>query len=540
MPPLPLLLAAVSVAAILWATVERRRGARQALALRAQWGKAVERHRAFEVYRRWSLAAPVDDTSTVDDQTWADLDMDRVFAYADRTLSGPGRLVLYRTLRTPTASPRTLEERDRAIAFFSADARARDDVRSALAGAGRLCRAEADLAELLWGNEEAPGESRVVLAILGLLGATTAVATVAFGGAALLALAVVFTANVYVHQKVRIRHQETAGALAELGALLRAARSLARVGDPSLDRWTERIRASLRAARPVLRPLALVSGGRPIDLLYEYVSVLLLLEAQALPSALRLVRRHGPALRDLFLAIGEIDALQSTASLRAALPRWTKPSWIDGDATLVVDDAVHPLVEDATPNSVVLGRRGCLVTGMNMAGKSTFLRTLGVNALLARTLCTCTCARYEATPLRVLSSMAIVDSLEAGESLFLAEGRRLLDLVRATDGEETPLCLIDEMLAGTNATDRAVASRAILEHLAARGAIIVAATHDPDLAESLIPVLDSYHFGHGPGDASAPVHRLHPGLSRARNALGLLETLGYPAEVLAAMGVRRT
>lgn len=507
-------------------------------ALRAQWGKAVERHRAFEVYRRWIEAAPVDDTPRVDDQTWADLDMDRVFAHADRTLSGPGHLVLYRMVRTPTASPRTLEERNRAIALFSTDARLRDDVRSALADAGRLCRAEGDLADLLWGPEEAPRESRVVLAILGLLGAATAVATVTSGGAALLALAVVFTANLYVHQKVRIRHQETAGALAELGALLRAARALARIEDPGLDRWTQRIRAGLRHARPVLRPLALVSGGRPVDLLYEYVSVLLLLEAQALPSALRLVRRHAPALRDLFLAFGEIDAFQSTASLRQALPRWTKPSWIDGDATLVVEDAVHPLLKDATPNSVALGRRGCLVTGMNMAGKSTFLRTLGVNALLAQTLCTCTCARYEATRLRVLSSMAIADSLEAGESLFLAEGRRLLDLVRATDGE-TPLCLIDEMLAGTNATDRAVASRAILEHLAAKGAIVVAATHDPDLAESLMPILDSYHLGHAPGDASAPVHRLHPGLSRARNALGLLETLGYPADVLAAMGATK-
>jgi hypothetical protein len=159
-PPLPLLLAAIGVAVILWTTVQHRRDARQARALRAQWGQAVERHRAFEVYRRWTFAAPVDDTSRVDDQTWADLDMDRVFACADRTLSGPGRLVLYRMLRTPTASPRTLEERDRAIALFSADARLRDDVRGAVAGAGRLCRAEADLADLLWENEDAPRESR--------------------------------------------------------------------------------------------------------------------------------------------------------------------------------------------------------------------------------------------------------------------------------------------------------------------------------------------------------------------------------------------
>ena len=207
-----------------------------------------------------------------------------------------------------------------------------------------------------WGEGEARA-SRAVLATFCLLGAVTLAATVAYGGAALLALAVVFTANLYVHQKVRIRHQETAGALAELGALLRASRSLARIGDPGLD-LDRKYPGHLRAARPLLRPLALVPAGRPIDLLYEYISVLLLLEAQALPSALRLVRRHRTGLRELFLAFGELDALQSAASFRQALPRWSKPSQDDGEATLVVEDAVHPLLEEATPNSVAWADAG--------------------------------------------------------------------------------------------------------------------------------------------------------------------------------------
>jgi len=526
------LAAVVAFAAVLvW--LHRRRQLRDERAfLQRTWGLEISRARAFEAYREWRGRTPVSKgCDSIDDQTWRDLEMDRVYSRADRTMSTPGRLVLYHLLRAPTSSVARLQARDRTIEALASDRVTRDAVRLELSRLGRSSRSESGLTELLWGEAPDLGGNLVpsVLAGVALVSVWSALH---FSGIGVLAVAVVFAANGYLHQRTRIRHQETIAALIELGALLGAGRRLAAARHRGLEAYTERLAAGSAATRPLVFPLARISAGRAVDLVYEYISILLLLEVRALRVALRRLRQHLAALRELFLAVGELDALQSAGSFRSGLLSWCKPDLSPSGAFLEVKEAVHPLLERATPNSVGLHGRGCLVTGTNMAGKSTFLRTLGVNAVLAQTLFTCTCARYAASPLRVLSSMCVADSLAEGKSLYLAEAERLLAIIRSLDSGRPSLCLIDELLAGTNATDRSAASSAILAYLAARDALVVAATHDPELAEGLRDRLDGYHFDGAGGGASGTAHRLLPGITRERNAVSLLVGLGYPSEIL--------
>ncbi|MFI5183094.1 MAG: hypothetical protein ACHQNV_01750 [Vicinamibacteria bacterium] len=536
MLPLPIVLGVAAALAWLgFVLYDRRLEAHERETVRRTWGADVVRTRPFPLYREWFLSTEGAAASeAIDDQTWLDLDLDRVFARADRTLSGPGRFVLYRLLRTPTSTA-VLASRDGLMDLFQWNEAARDVVRGELSRAGRHCRADGDLADLLWGDPVQPGDSATALAAFGLLGAVSLGAAFVYGGGAIPAAVVVFAVNGYIHQRARIRHQGTASALVELGALLRSAHGLSLIEDPALGPWRRRLQEGLRATRRLLRPLSLISAGHLADMLYEYISVLLLLEARALRSALRRVADCRRELRELFMAVGELDALQSAASFRQSLAVWSKPRISDRPAFLAVEGAVHPLLERPEGNSITLDHRGCLVTGANMAGKSTFLRVLGVNAVLAQTLYTCAARGYVASPLRVLSSMGISDSLAEGRSLFLAEAERILEIVRASTGETPTLCLIDEMLTGTNTADRSVASRAVLAYLARRNAIVVAATHDPELSDGLREVLEAYHFDDTANAAGDMRHQLRPGITRDRNAFRLLAELGYPAEVIAAL-----
>jgi DNA mismatch repair ATPase MutS len=169
-----------------------------------------------------------------------------------------------------------------------------------------------------------------------------------------------------------------------------------------------------------------------------------------------------------------------------------------------------------------------------MSGKSILLRVVGINALFAQTILTCTARRYRATPLRIVSSMRVGDALLEGKSRYLAEAERLLVLVRLADAGRPSLCLIDELLSGTNTTERLAASRAILDHLARHGMLVLAATHDLELTEHLASHCDGYYLSDDSArDDLRFDYRLQRGVATTRNAIQLLERLGYPDEVLA-------
>src|SRR5262249_5726549 len=144
----------------------------------------------------------------------------------------------------------------------------------------------------------------------------------------------------------------------------------------------------------------------------------------------------------------------------------------------------HPLLDAPVRNDVVLDVPGAtlVVTGSNMSGKSTLLRAMGVNALLARAGAPVCAGSLQMAPLRVLTSMRVKDSLERGVSYFYAEVQRLkavLDAAQAAGGQS--LFLLDEMFLGTNARERQIASRELLKRLLATGAVGAVTTHDLSL-----------------------------------------------------------
>lgn len=250
-------------------------------------------------------------------------------------------------------------------------------------------------------------------------------------------------------------------------------------------------------------------------------------------------RAHGVALRGRLRALGEIEALAALGTLAFENPGWSYPRFVDESTTIDATEMAHPLLAASVRvgNDVTVGPRGTflLVTGSNMAGKSTLLRTVGLNVILAH-LGAPVCATSLSLPrVRVRTVIHVRDSIASGTSLFLAEVLRVREVVAAARDATAPLLLYlaDEILHGTNAEDRRIAIRAILSNLLESGSIGVLATHlvglqnEPALAAHARPVHFTEFYDRTPtGLVMRFDYRLRPGAATSRNALRLLESIG--------------
>jgi hypothetical protein len=250
--------------------------------------------------------------------------------------------------------------------------------------------------------------------------------------------------------------------------------------------------------------------------------------------------RAGRHARDWADQVAEMDALAALVGPAPDEPGWTYPELSGAGDRLEAEKVAHPLLgaEDRVPNDVAVGPPGTflMVTGSNMSGKSTLLRAIGVNAVLALAGAPVCAGRLRVPPLDVRTSMRVEDSLERGVSLFMAELQQLKRVVDAADaaGEgRLLLYLLDEILHGTNTAERQVAVREVLAHLLDSPAIGAISTHDLELAsaEPLSSAVDAVHFretvhpdGHEPPMTFD--YQLRPGIATSTNALKLVRLVG--------------
>jgi hypothetical protein len=245
-------------------------------------------------------------------------------------------------------------------------------------------------------------------------------------------------------------------------------------------------------------------------------------------------RRHGAAVRRWLGATGEMEALISLAACSYEHPADPFPEFDAGPAAFEAEELGHPLIaaEKCVRNSVTLGSesRVLLVSGSNMSGKSTLLRAVGINTVLAMAGCTVRARRLRLTPLQLGASIRINDSLQEGSSRFYAEITRLRHIFDLVGGEPPLMFLLDELLQGTNSMDRRVGAEGIVRALVERGAIGLITTHDLALAEISGPLdgqIRNVHFqdeledGHMRFD-----YRLRPGVVAKSNGLELMRSIG--------------
>jgi len=540
----PIALAVAAFSTVAFALHRRDRAARIA-ALRAEWGCAAVRVRDMATigafYRGCGDREAV---GSIDDRTWDDLNMNDVFSVLDRTESVVGQQVLYSRLR---ATPFTahLDAFEALVMRMSEDATARQRAQLAL---GRL-RGPAGY-DLWWLAQPDSLESapwHILFPVAAISMAAVAAAVPIWPPAVFLLLAGAI-GSLIVRASVARPLRVVTGAFRQLNPLISAADTLSSLdSDPATGPLIGTLRAD---ARRLARLRAIASwagrdptaaiGGDMVGLLFEYLNMVFWLDANALYFGSRQLRARRSELLRVLSAVREVDAAIGVASYRADSTGWTRPILRTG--TAVLTEVRHPLLPDAVPNTIRLAPpHGVTITGSNMSGKSTFLRTVGVSAILAQTINTCLARRYEAPVFAVRSCIGRADDPAAGKSYYLVEVESVLAMVHAARSTVPHLLLFDELFRGTNAVERIAAGEAVLLGLLAPGPaggpsphVVLAATHDQELVGLLDGIYAPHHFA-DTVDAAGLVfdYKLQPGAATTRNAILLLAQRGAPPELVA-------
>ena len=243
-------------------------------------------------------------------------------------------------------------------------------------------------------------------------------------------------------------------------------------------------------------------------------------------------REHSRQVGKWLASVAELEVLCALAGYAFDHPSDPFPKFASDGAAFEAEGIAHPLMRQAVPNDVMLGGATALliVSGSNMSGKSTLLRTIGLNAALALAGAPVRARSLRLSPLSIAASIRVVDSLADGRSRFLAEITRLRQMMDLARGDRPLLFLIDELLSGTNSHDRRIGAEAILRGLVQRGAIGLATTHDLALtaiSEALSPLAKNVHFADIlSGGVLVFDYRLHEGVTRRSNALELMRSVG--------------
>ena len=244
--------------------------------------------------------------------------------------------------------------------------------------------------------------------------------------------------------------------------------------------------------------------------------------------------KFGPAIRAWLAPLGEMEALLDLAGYAYEHPGDVFPVFTEGAPLFDAVGLAHPLIPEdrAVRNDLTLGRdlRLIIISGPNMAGKSTFIRSVGINAVLAQCGAPVRAHKLQLSRLSVGASVCVLDSLQGGISRFYAEITRLKAIADLTDRPMPVLFLLDELLQGTNSHDRRIGAEAVVRNLLKRGAIGLLTTHDLALAEIAVDVGAqgaNFHFEDHLEDGKLRFdHRLSPGIVQTSNALQLMRSIG--------------
>ena len=467
----------------------------------------------------------------VDDITWNDLDLDEVYQVMDHTTSLVGAEYLYYLLRTPVLSAEKLKERDRLMEFFTKNEEERLRLQYLFYEIGGMPKySVSDYIDRL---EDVRREknSRHYLAIAAIAVGVGALLAAPRVGMILLIAAAVWNIKSYFVRKSEI--EPYIATFSYLIRVLRAAEALGKEKIPEIQFYLDKLHKIREEMNVFLKHSHVLVAGRGatgsmVDAVLDYIRMLFHIDLIKFNSMLEMAEKNRGKIEEVIQIIGYLDSMISAASFRTFLPYYEKPNFTEGKkAEIYLENVYHPLLADPVANSVI-AHRGILLTGSNASGKSTFLKTVAINTVLAQTIFTCPAAKYEAPFFQIYSSMALRDNLQGNESYYIVEIKSLKRILNHVNEDVPMLCFVDEVLRGTNTVERIAASAQILKSLAKEGVICFAATHDIELTHLLENCYDNYHFQETIMDEDILFdYCLQKGRAVSRNAIKLLRLIGY-------------
>lgn len=477
--------------------------------------------------------------AVVDDITWNDLGMDDVFKSMNICNSSAGQECLYKMLRCPNGDAGKLSETDRLAKFFAKEQEKRFSVQRIFAKLGFV--RHISLSDYLGLITELKAGSNVLHYLVCICLVAAVCVCVAVDAAVGVGMIVaVITASVMSYYKCKAEVEPYFVCITQLVKLIDTAKGVSSLKYAELETYNNRLKEITDSFASITKNSALISSGHVngsmAEMVLEYARMLTHVDLIKFNNMVKKLGNEEKSMYELMEILGYIEACISVASFREALPYWCEPKLSDNSKTLSVKEVFHPLIAEPVANSIQADKH-VLLTGSNASGKSTFLKTIAINALLSQAIYTSVSKEYSGGVFRIYSSMSLRDDLSNNNSYYIVEIKSLKRILDAVDENSSRpvLCFVDEVLRGTNTVERIAASSEILKSLKFKNVLCFAATHDIELTTLLEKYYDNYHFQEEVTDDDVKFnYLLFKGPATTRNAIKLLSIIGYDREVISA------
>ncbi len=513
------------------------------LKLKESWGKLPKNQYEPLDFKTFSQLFRSYDSQTaspiIDDITWNDLEMDKFYSHINSTLTSMGDQALYSLLRTPIYDRRRWLERNSTIEYWEKHPEQRERIQLKLAKNGKYTPDRLNV--WMEPNDYLELRDKWMYKVLTFLPFLFLPFSLIHVGAGVIFAIVSLACNAIYHELTVKKVHSGIEAVTQAVRLVELGKSLAEEPIEELENRFESLSERLKVLAPLLKKgnignLWVSFTGDMVADLMALIKMVFLVDVWSYQSSIHMLKQQKQEVIALIKEIGEIDATICMASYRKSLSAWCLPQiqWEPSisDDDIEAEQVVHPLLTECTPNPIVASK-ATLITGSNASGKSTYLKTIALNTLTAHTLCMCFAGHWISQPLFPITSMALRDSILNGESYYVAEIRSLKRIFDLSSGSMKCLCIIDEVLRGTNTIERIAASSRILNALTRLNTCVFAATHDVELTYILRDVFENKHFEESITDADITFdYQLKEGKATTRNAIKLLRLMGFEDDII--------
>lgn len=472
---------------------------------------------------------------SIDDITWNDLEIDRLFKMMNITYSSAGEEYLYYVLRTPMHNLQDLQELEKIVQYFDAHEEDRITFQLICKKLGKTGNYSIfDYLTYLDTLGERKNFKHIIMDILFLPAIMSIYYNTAVG---IFALLLLFCINIVTYFKEKEKIAPYITSFMYVMRLLNSVDELRKVPIKGIRKYEDILLQKRNRFKKFKRFSHLVmsdanTSGNPLELLFDYIKMIFHIDIIKFNSMLCELKTHMDDVDSMVSTIGYLETAIAIANYRHALQYYCIPQF-EQQIAIDAKDIYHPYITDPIANSIY-AKKGILLTGSNASGKSTFLKTIALNAITAQTIHTAAAHTFQTTFFSIYSSMSLRDDLTSGESYYMVEIRALKRILDAALHVEKPiLCFVDEVLRGTNTVERIAASTQILKSLATKNVLCFAATHDIELTNLLNNSYDNYHFTENIVDGDVLFdYQLLQGYATTKNAIKLLETIGYESDII--------
>ncbi len=469
----------------------------------------------------------------IDNITWNDLDMDAIFMQMNHTYSSAGEEYLYHTLRTPKFSKEALDKQEQRVRFFMDNADMRVKMQVLFAKVGKTGKYSLySYLDFLDNVKDISNWKHIIpdVLLLAMIGVSF---FHSFGIAMTIAIV---CGNIMSYFQYKDKIEPYIVSFQYIMRMLFMADEIKKVNVPilqeeqeQLKELTAKFRKFRRGSSWILSGNRMNGGGDPLSLIADYIRMIFHVDVIQFNKMMKEIRGKKAEIDGIVTVAGSIETAIAIGAYRASFPAWCVPEFV---GNLKMEAGYHPLLEEPVKNSI-FAKKGVLLTGSNASGKSTFLKTVAINAILSQTIYTALADKFETDFYRIYSSIALRDNLDNGESYYIVEIKSLKRIIDAGEEENKVLCFVDEVLRGTNTVERIAASTQILKSFADKQVVCFAATHDIELTSLLAKEYDNYHFEEEVKDGDILFnYELKEGKAKTRNAIKLLGIMGYREDII--------